>query len=60
MNIREAKDQIRIAMTAYLAKNEYGEYEIPMERQRPVFLMGPPGIGKTAIMEQLARELDVA
>ena len=60
MNIREAKEQIRIAMTAYLAKNEYGEYEIPMERQRPVFLMGPPGIGKTAIMEQLARELDVA
>ena len=60
MNIKEAKEQIRIAMTAYLAKNEYGDYEIPMERQRPVFLMGPPGIGKTAIMEQLARELDVA
>jgi len=60
MNIKEAKEQIRIAMQAYLAKDEYGDYEIPMERQRPVFLMGPPGIGKTAIMEQLARELDVA
>ena len=60
MNIKEAKEQIRNAMRAYLAKNEYGDYEIPMERQRPVFLLGPPGIGKTAVMEQLARELDVA
>ena len=60
MNIKEAKEQIRIAMEAYLARDDYGDYEIPMERQRPVFLMGPPGIGKTAIMEQLARELDVA
>ena len=30
-----------------------------MERQRPIFLMGPPGIGKTAIMEQVASELGV-
>ena len=34
--------------------------EIPIERQRPVFLMGAPGIGKTAIMEQIAQELGVA
>ena len=32
---------------------------IPIERQRPVFLMGPPGIGKTAIMEQIAAEMGV-
>ena len=29
------------------------------ERQRPVFLLGAPGIGKTAIMEQIAQDLDV-
>ena len=59
MNIKEAKHQIKNTITAYLSKNEYGEYEIPLERQRPVFLMGPPGIGKTAIMEQIAQELGI-
>ena len=46
-------------MTAYFSKDEFGEYEIPLERQRPLFLMGPPGIGKTAIMQQIAQELGV-
>ncbi|MBO4938607.1 MAG: AAA family ATPase [Oscillospiraceae bacterium] len=59
MNIRQAKQQIKNAITAYLSKNEFGEYEIPSQRQRPVLLMGPPGIGKTAIMEQIAQELGV-
>ena len=59
MNIKEAKHQIKNTITAYLSKNAYGEYEIPLERQRPVFLMGPPGIGKTAIMEQIAQELGI-
>ena len=44
-------------MTAYFEKDEFGEYLIPEEEQRPVFLMGPPGIGKTAIMKQIAQEL---
>ena len=60
MNIQEAKIQIKNTITAYLSKNRYGEYEIPLERQRPVFLMGPPGIGKTAIMAQIAQELGVS
>lgn len=59
MNIKEAKEQIKNAMTAYLSKDEFGNYVIPVEKQRPVFLMGPPGIGKTAIMEQIAQELGV-
>ena len=59
MNIKEAKQEIKNAMTAYFTKNEFGEYVIPASRQRPVFLMGPPGIGKTAIMEQIAEELGV-
>lgn len=59
MNIKQAKEQIKNAMTAYFTKDEFGGYVIPVERQRPVFLMGPPGIGKTAIMEQVASELDV-
>ena len=59
MDIKSAKEQIKNAITAYFTKNEYGEYIIPLERQRPIFLMGPPGIGKTAIMEQIASELGV-
>ena len=59
MNIKQAKEQIREAVNAYRQKNEFGEYVIPIERQRPIFLMGAPGIGKTAIMEQIARELGI-
>lgn len=59
MNIKEAKEEIKNAMTAYFSKNEFGEYEIPLMKQRPIFLMGPPGVGKTAIMEQIAQELGV-
>lgn len=59
MNIREAKDQIKNAMRAYFSKDAFGNYRLPTARQRPVFLLGAPGIGKTAIMEQIAQELDV-
>ena len=60
MNIEEAKVQIRQAVSIYLAKDVYGNYRIPVEKQRPVFLLGAPGIGKTAIMEQIAKEMDIA
>ena len=59
MNIKEAKEQIKSAIIAYFTKDEYGDYKISIEDQRPVFLMGPPGIGKTAIMKQIASELGV-
>jgi len=60
MNIKEAKQEIKQAIEAYFTKNEYGEYVISTEKQRPIFLLGAPGIGKTAIMEQIAQELGVA
>ena len=56
MNIKQAKEEIKHTVQAYLAKDEAGEYRIPAIRQRPILLMGPPGIGKTQIMEQIARE----
>ncbi len=59
MNIKRAKQEIKDSIQAYLLKDEYGEYEIPAIRQRPILLMGPPGIGKTQIMEQIAVECQV-
>ena len=59
MNIGQAKQEIINTVKAYLLRDEKGEYRIPAIRQRPVFLMGPPGIGKTQIMEQIATECGI-
>lgn len=59
MNIKQAKQQLTNTVRAYLEKDEYGRYLIPQYKQRPVFLMGPPGIGKTEIMSQTAAELGI-
>ena len=59
MNINQAKEEIKHTVQAYLSKDAFGEYKIPAVRQRPVLLIGPPGIGKTQIMEQIARECEI-
>ena len=59
MNIKEVKEEIKHTLQAYHKKDEGGNYIFPRLRQRPILLMGPPGIGKTAIMEQIASECDV-
>ena len=60
MNIAEAKEYIKDTVQLYLKKDEFGDYRIPVVRQRPLFLLGAPGIGKTAIMSQVASELNIA
>ena len=60
MDIKSAKQQIQNAIAAYLKRDELGNYRIPLEKQRPIFLLGAPGIGKTAIMEQIAQELGIS
>ena len=59
MNIKEAKQELVNTVRAYTRKREDGSYVIPLERQRPMLLMGPPGIGKTAILAQVAEECGV-
>lgn len=59
MNITQAKEQVKKTCIAYLTKDTFGEYAMPIETQRPIFLIGAPGIGKTAIMAQVAAELDL-
>lgn len=60
MNIKNAKEEIKNTVRSYLLRDENGNYRIPAVRQRPLLLMGPPGVGKTQIIEQVARECGVA
>ena len=39
MNIKRAKQEIKDTVAAYLAKDEFGAYEIPSIRQRPMLLI---------------------
>ena len=54
MNIKEAKQEICNTLRAYHRKDEAGNYLYPLVRQRPILLMGPPGIGKTVWKNCLA------
>ena len=56
MNIQQAKAEIARTYRAYIKRGPDGKHRIPPEKQRPVLLIGPPGIGKTAIMKQIAEE----
>lgn len=60
MTIKDAREEIIRSVKAYLDRDDMGRFRIPVIRQRPLLLMGPPGIGKTQIMEQAARECGVA
>ena len=59
MNIKKAGEQIKNTVRAYLAKDDAGRPLIPQYKQRPIFLMGAPGIGKTEIISQIAAEMGI-
>ena len=59
MDIASAKQQIKNTVQIYLQKDALGRYRLPLVHQRPVFLLGAPGLGKTAIMQQIAEEMNL-
>ncbi len=59
MNIADAKQHVKDTVEAYLAVDEVGMHRIEPAAQRPLFLIGAPGIGKTAIMSQGPDELGI-
>lgn len=54
MNIEEARREIVRTLRAYHRKDAGGSPRIPRDKQRPILMIGPPGIGKTAIIAQIA------
>lgn len=59
MNIKEATEQMEGAIEAYLAKDDRGLYLIPFRMQRPIIMLGPLGVGKTAVAEQIADRMGI-
>ena len=55
MNISRAKQVIKDTVSIYLKRDDNGDYCIPVVRQRPIFLLGAPGIGKTQIVAQVLK-----
>ncbi len=60
MNISEVHDMMVDSADIYFAKDEAGNYLMNRRRARPICLMGGAGIGKTEIVGQVAKELELA
>lgn len=58
-NISDVKKTIKESVMIYLAKDAEGNYLMPQNKQRPLFLLGPAGVGKTEIAEQAAKECGI-
>ena len=59
MNIAQAIGQLESTVRAYTACRNDGTPAVPVSSQRPVYLIGPPGVGKTEIVAQVAQRMNV-
>lgn len=57
--ISEAKKEIKNSISVYMMKDEKGNYIIPENKKNPFYIIGVPGIGKTEMAEQIAKELGI-
>lgn len=58
-SIREAKEAIKIGIRGYLVKDESGKYLMKEINRLPFYLEGSPGIGKTQIVSEVAKDLQI-
>ena len=54
-----AKQAVTQAVKSYLYKDKSGKYIIQERNRLPLYLEGAPGIGKTELVEQVAKELQL-
>ena len=59
VSIKKAKEMIKESVACYLQRDEEGNLLFPVKEQMPLELVGPPGVGKTEIVEQTANELGI-
>lgn len=57
--IRNAADEIEKSVRAYLRKNGEGRYCMKETQRLPMLLIGAPGIGKTEVVESIAKRLGI-
>jgi len=57
--ITVAKEQAKNVVREYLYKDEKGCYVMNERNRQPLYLEGPPGIGKTEIVGQICEELGI-
>ena len=60
VTVNEAKHLLRLAIKQYLQKDRHGAYLFDRRHARPICLMGPAGVGKTELVEQVAKEENLA
>lgn len=55
----QAKEALTNAIKGYLMKDDKGDYLIEAIHRNPLLLMGMPGIGKTQMVGEVAKELEL-